>query len=125
MKMFTSLPAYFGSKRRFLGQIFKDLPGPDRAETFVDAFLCGESASLYTKARCYRVVCNDVAERSYIVCKPLIENGTVPPGYEDLARPLVPNLEESYAEKHFTPDVFPDPHARHLDLFLAHARRGQ
>lgn len=122
MKMFRSLPAYFGGKRRLLGQIIKPLPGPDRAGTFVDAFLGGGSVSLYAKARGYRVVCNDVAERSHIVGKALIENDTVTLDPEDLARLSVPIEEDGYAETHLAPDVFPTGHAHYLDLFLANSR---
>lgn len=122
MKMFAALPAYFGGKRRLLGQIFRTLSDPGRASTFVDAFLGGGSVSLYAKARGYRVVCNDVADRSYIVGKALVENETTTLTYEDLTRLSVPTKEKGYAETHLAPDVFPADHARHLDLYLAHGR---
>ncbi|MCP4573812.1 MAG: DNA adenine methylase, partial [bacterium] len=74
MKMNNALPSYPGGKRRLVGPIFKDLPSPDQAPTFIDGFLGGGAASLYAKARGYRVLCNDVALRSYVVGKALIEN---------------------------------------------------
>ena len=123
--MFTSLPAYFGGKRRLLGQIFKDLPGPDRAPVFVDAFLGGGSVSLFAKARGYRVVCNDVAERSYIVGRALIENDRVKLTREDLVRFSQPVKERGYAEANLVPDVFPVDHGRFLDAVISHCRRTQ
>ena len=122
MKMLRSLPSYIGGKRRLLGQIFRYLSGPERVSVFVDAFLGGGSVSLFAKARGYRVICSDVAERSFIVGKALIENDTVTLDYEDLARLSVPIEEEGYAETHLAPDVFPADHARFLDLFLANSR---
>jgi len=120
--MFNALPAYFGGKRRLIGQIFKDLPGPGFAPVFVDAFLGGGSVSLYAKARGYRVVCNDVAMRSHIVGRALIENSTVTLDNEDIARLSMPIKEKGFAETHLAPDVFPSDHARYLDLFLANSR---
>ncbi|RLC30396.1 MAG: hypothetical protein DRH37_05440 [Deltaproteobacteria bacterium] len=122
MKMFSALPAYFGGKRRLLGAIFGDLPGPAEAPVFVDAFLGGGSVSLYAKARGYRVVCCDVAERSCIIGRALIENSHVTLTPEDLVRFSQPVKEAGYAETHLAPDVFPEPHARFLDGLLFHAR---
>ena len=122
MKMFTALPAYFGGKRRLLGQIFKDLPRPDRAPVFVDAFLGGGSVSLYAKARGYRVICNDVAERSHIIGKALIENDRAKLTRDDLVRVSQPKEEIGYAQANLVPDVFPVGHGLHLDALLAGSR---
>jgi len=118
MRIFQSLPAYFGGKRRLLGQIFKGLPGPADAPTFVDAFLGGGSVSLYAKARGYRVICNDVAERSYIIGKALIENDSTKLTHADLVRLSQPNMEVGYAQAHLVPDVFPSEHGAFLDTVL-------
>jgi adenine-specific DNA methylase len=69
-----ALPPYFGGKRRPLGRIFKHLPKPPEAPVLVDALMGGGSVSLFGKARGYRVVANDIAFRSHIVGKALIEN---------------------------------------------------
>ncbi len=72
-----ALPPYFGGKRRLLGRIFKQMPKPEEAPVLVDAFLGGGSVSLFGKARGYRVIANDIAYRSSIVGKALIENDHV------------------------------------------------
>lgn len=121
--MFHALPAYFGGKRRLLGAIFRDLPGPDHAPTFVDAFLGGGSVSLYAKARGYRVLCNDVALRSHIIGRALIENDRVVLTQEDLVRFSQPLKERGYAEASLTPHVFPHRHGEFLDAVLGNSRR--
>ncbi len=123
MKMFHALPAYFGGKRRLLGAIFKDLPTPADAPIFIDAFLGGGSVSLYAKARGYQVICNDVAERSYIIGRALVENDFVTLSQEDLVRLSQPLKEQGYAETNLQPDVFPEGHARFLDAALGNSRR--
>ncbi|MFH1680729.1 MAG: DNA adenine methylase, partial [Candidatus Eisenbacteria bacterium] len=84
LKMFDALPSYHGGKRRLLGAIFRDVPPPDEAPVFVDAFLGGGSVSLCAKARGYEVLCNDVADRSVIVGRALVENDRVLLGYDDV-----------------------------------------
>lgn len=121
MKMFQALPAYFGGKRKLLGSIFKDLPGPDKAPTFVDPFMGGGSVSLYAKALGYRVLCNDVAARSHIVGKALIENSTEKISPSDLVRLSVPLQAPGHGQEHLAPDVFPEQHAEFLDRFVANA----
>lgn len=123
MKMFQALPAYFGGKRRLLGLIFKDLPGPSEAPTLIDAFLGGGSVSLFAKARGYRVICNDVAERSHIIGRALIQNDHVTLTHEDLIRFSQPLKELGYAEANLQPHVFPRDHGRFLDHVLLHSRR--
>jgi len=73
-----ALPPYFGGKRRLLGRIFKHIPKPSEAPVLVDAFMGGGSVALFGKARGYRVIANDIALRSHIVGKALIENDHVP-----------------------------------------------
>ena len=121
MRMFRALPAYFGGKRRLLGSIFRSLPLPGEAPVFIDPFLGGASVSLYAKARGHRVLCNDIAPRSNIVGKALIENSTVRLDYDDLVRLAVPTEEFGYAESELAPEIFPAAHARYLDLVLANA----
>jgi hypothetical protein len=117
-----ALPAYLGGKRRLLGAIFRGLPPPAEAPVLVDPFLGGGSVSLYAKARGYRVVCNDLAERSAIVGKALIENDRVRLQHDDLVRLCVHVDGPGYAEQHLAPDVWPVEHARFLDTALANAR---
>lgn len=121
MRMFQALPSYIGGKRRLLGTIFKDLPSPETAPIFVDPFLGGASVSLFAKARGFKILANDVAMRSYIVGKALIENSSCRLESDDLARLSIPVKEVGYAEAELSPDVFPRSHACFLDRFLAHA----
>ncbi len=120
---FKALPPYFGGKRRLIGQIFKHLPGPKDARTFVDAFLGGGSVSLFAKARGYRVLCNDSALRSHIVGQALIENERVMLTSADVTRLFAENENEShFIEENFAPDVVTTPHAKFLDRGFANAR---
>jgi 16S rRNA G966 N2-methylase RsmD len=118
-----ALPPYFGGKRKLLGQIFKHLPPPAEALVFVDAFLGGGSVSLFAKARGYRVLCNDVALRSYVVGKSLIENDHVTLGEEDVTRLFQENGNGGdFIERHYAPDVVTTRHAQFLDTAFANAR---
>ncbi len=123
---FRALPPYFGGKRRLIGQIFKHLPGPEDARTFVDAFLGGGSVSLFAKARGYRVVCNDSALRSHVVGKALIENDRLTLCSTDVTRLFTKNGNKSpFIEENFAPDVVTTPHAKFLDTAFANAREAQ
>ena len=111
-----SLPPYLGGKRKLLGHIFKRLPGPAEAPVFIDAFLGGGSVSLLAKARGYKVLCNDIALRSYIVGKALIENSGVKLNDSDIVR-LFASSDNcgDFISKNFSPDVIPIKHACFLD----------
>jgi len=118
-----ALPPYFGGKRKLLGHIFKHLPLATEAPVFVDAFLGGGSVSLFAKARGYRVLCNDIALRSFIVGEALIENDRVKLTEEDITRLFA--VEENgpgFIEQHFAPDVVTTKHARFLDGAFTVAR---
>ena len=121
LRMFQALPPYHGGKRRLLPHIFRHVPPPSEAPTFVDAFLGGGAVSLYAKARGYRVICNDVAERSSIIGHALIENNHAMLEYDDLVRLFLPVEGSGYAERCLAPDVFPTKHARFLDAALGNA----
>ncbi len=122
MRIFQSLPAYFGGKRRLLGHIFRDLPTPITSPTFVDAFLGGGSVSLYAKARGFKVISNDVAKRSGIIGRALIANDHIKLTHEDLVRFSQPLKEPGYAETNLQPHVFPGSHAKFLDTLLGNSR---
>jgi hypothetical protein len=72
LKMFDALLPYFGGKRKLCPVIFKRISKYIPRDTwqgkvFVDAFLGSGAVSLFAKAQGFRVICNDIAERSYIV----------------------------------------------------------
>lgn len=123
-RVFGALPPYLGGKRRLLGEIFRLLPGPDKAPVFIDGFLGGGAVSLYAKARGYQVLCNDVAQRSSIVGQALIENEQVMLSEADTLRLFAPcEGNAGFIEQHFCPDVFTTKHARFLDTAWAAARQ--
>lgn len=122
--MFHALPPYFGGKRRLLGEIFRYLPSPAEAPVLADCFLGGGSVSLYAKARGYQVLCNDIAMRSYIVGKALIENDSITLSKEDGVRLFASQTTNThFIEEHFCPDVLTRKHAQFLDNAFAVARR--
>lgn len=116
-----ALPPYFGSKRRLLGRIFAVVPSADDAGVFADAFLGGGSVALVAKARGYRVVANDVADRSVIIGRALVENGRVELTYDDLVRVCVHQDVRTFSADVQAPDIFPSAHARLLDTILANS----
>jgi adenine-specific DNA methylase len=123
LRCLSALPPYAGGKRRLLGRIFKHLPPPSRAGTFVDPFLGGGSVSLMAKAKGYRVLCNDIAERAHIVGKALIENDRATLSEADTLRFFVPHAEVTgFVRERFAPDVLTRKHAAFLDNALAVAR---
>jgi hypothetical protein len=69
------------------------------------------------------VVANDLAERSVIVGRALIENDRVGLERDELARMFRRGSDEpGFVETNMAPDVFPTKHARFLDSALANAR---
>ena len=126
LRMFNALPAYFGGKRRLLGRIFRHIPPPSAAPVLADPFLGGGAVSLYAKARGYRVVCNDVAQRSYVVGRGLIENDRVTLGAEDVLRLFAEARDEpGFVETYHCPAVVTQKHARFLDGALVAARQAE
>ncbi len=118
-----ALPPYPGGKRKLLGAIFKHLPPPAQAPVFVDAFLGGGAVSLFARARGYRVLCNDLALRSHIVGKALIENDRVRLSREEIARLFIPRANPTgFVEEHFAPSVVTTAYARFLDTAILNAR---
>ena len=119
-----ALPPYFGGKRRLLGRIFKHMPKPEEAPILVDGFLGGGSVSLFGKARGYRVIANDIAYRSSIVGKALIENDHVTLTLEDVTRLFVENGDgPGFIEQNFSRSVLTTKHARFLDHAFPAARK--
>ena len=127
--MFRALLPYYGGKRKLCPIIFKKiseyLPREKWAHSvFVDAFLGSGAVSLYAKAQGFRIVANDIAERSVIAGKVLIENNETLVTDADLHRLCFPNGGGSgIIEKEFVPDVFTRRHAAFLDTAFANAKR--
>src|SRR5690606_4739904 len=98
-------------------------PSPAQAPRLLDAFSGGGSVSIYAKAKGYRVIANDIAERSHIVAKALIENSTVRIEPDDVLRLFVANPNQNhFAETELCPDVLTSKQAKFLDTAIANAR---
>jgi len=118
---YQALPPYFGGKRKLCPVIFREIARVRPTNTWarlrlVDPFLGGGAVSLYAKARGFGVLCGDLAERSVIVGKALIENDAVTLTEADLLRLFVPSEGNRHLiETHHVPDSFTPEAARFLD----------
>ena len=126
---FRALPPYLGGKRRLVRPLFgllaEALPKDGwRGLAFIDPFLGGGSVSLFAKGQGFRVVCNDLAQRSAVVGRALIANSSTLLALPDIAtllcqpRPGYPTL----AQERYSPGVFPKGHAKLLDRVLHNVR---
>jgi len=124
LKISDALLPYFGGKRKLCPVVFKHiskhLPRDRWPEaTFVDAFLGSGAVSLFAKAQGFKIICNDIAERSYIAGKALIENNNIYITNTDICRLILPNEGADHdIENEYVPDVFPRRHAIFLDNAL-------
>lgn len=119
LRFFDALPAYFGGKRKLVKAIFKEAPPATQAPIFADAFLGEGSVSLMAKALGYQVLSNDIARRSFIVGKALIENNRVKLNDMDISRLFIPTENNIFVQTNFCPDVFLTKHAEFLDNAMA------
>ena len=116
---FDALPAYPGGKRKLLPQILRHIPLLEKTLRIADPFLGGGSVALALKARGYEVLGSDIAERSCLAGRALVENDHLRVTDIDRARLLTPRTVESFVERHFTPRYLSEKHARAVDLMLA------
>lgn len=117
-KPLQALPGYLGGKRKLLKDIFRTVPDSKEAPTFADCFMGGGSVSLFAKASGYKVHSNDLAMRSYIIGKALIENDSIKIEEQDLARLFENPIKEGYIQRKY-PKVFTTNQAEFLDTALA------
>jgi adenine-specific DNA-methyltransferase len=126
--MWSALFPYLGGKRRLCPLILREVDRivPRRMWprlTFLDGFLGGGSVSLYAKAQGLRVVATDIAERSLVVGRALIENNRVRLTREDVLRLVAPtDAPPGRVEQSYAPRVFTAAQARFLDRALALAQ---
>jgi len=127
LKMFNALLPYFGSKRKLCSIIFKIISKYYHRNdwfnmTFVDAFMGSGAVSLFAKAQGFKVIANDIAERSYIAGKALIENNRIEIDHTDTEN-LFRNHPNNnhYIEENYVPDVFLEKHAKFLDNAFSNA----
>lgn len=122
LRFFDALPAYYGGKRKLVKAIFKVAPSPSEAPVFADAFLGGGAVSVMAKALGYRVLCNDIAQRSYIVGRALVENNRVKLTNEDIHRLFLETEHDGFIKANFSPTVILSKHAEFLDNAFALVR---
>lgn len=117
LHIFDALPGYLGGKRKLAKAIFSLVPPVQDAPVFIDAFMGGASVSLMAKALGHQVIANDIAYRSYITGKALIENGRARIGRLDVAMLCQEkqDVKRGFIEANFCPTVFTSKHARFLD----------
>lgn len=128
LKIFDALLPYFGGKRKLCPIIFTHisahLPREQwQGRVFVDAFLGSGAVSLYAKAQGFKVIANDIAERSILAGKALIENNQTFITDSDLHRLFLPNDNRRYIESKLTPRYFTKRHAVFLDTAFSNAER--
>ncbi len=127
LAMWRALPPFVGGKRRLCPLLFREIDRvvPRRLWpnlTLADGFMGAGSVSLYAKALGFRVIACDIAERSIVVGKALVENSRTRLTREDILRLAAPTdgppgrVEQTYAPKAFT-----RAQARLLDRALAMA----
>ncbi len=128
MRMFKALLPYYGGKRKLCPIIFKQISkyfprDKWQGAVFVDAFLGSGAVSLYAKAQGFQILANDIAERSYIAGKALIENKGIALTESDLHNLCRSNNASHLIKDTYSPDVFTSYHAQFLDSAFSNAKR--
>lgn len=124
MSFLDALVPYPGGKRKLLPRIAGMLPDPAVAPTLVDVFLGGGSVSLWGKRRGFRVIANDIATRSVVVGRALVENDHRVLTLDDLVRTFGrAAVGTGYITRTFAGDVLPRQHAEFVDALLSEGRR--
>jgi len=94
--------------------------------TLLDGFLGGGAVSFYAKAQGLRVVATDIAERSIIVGRALIENSSTRLVREDILRVAIDGGgKPGRIERSYVPHVFTLTQARLLDRILTTAEEAR
>lgn len=100
LAILDALPSYLGGKRSLAPRIFAAIEQagyrPARGHVLLDPFMGGGSVSLLGKALGYRVLANDVAERSEAIGLALIANDREHLSREDVAAAM---LHEASSER--------------------------
>jgi adenine-specific DNA-methyltransferase len=123
--MWSGLPAYLGGKRRLCSVIFREMDrivprARWRDLSVLDGFLGGGSVSLYAKAQGFHVVATDIAERSIVVGRALVENTRTRLTRPDILRLLARQGDEpGPVEARYVPSVFGANVAKFIDAALA------
>jgi hypothetical protein len=119
-----ALPPYLGGKRRLCPIVFREIGRVLPLErwhglTFLDAFQGGGSVSLYAKSLGFSVLSTDIAARSIVIGRALIENSRIRLTREDLAGALATPLDDTTPKAMgLVPDVFTENVGGALDRLL-------
>ena len=126
LSFLSSLPAYWGGKRKLAGVIFREIDrvvprGTWQSLVFLDAFMGGCSIALYAKAMGFgRVIGTDIASRSLVIGEALLSNCRARLTRHDLLRVLARKQDvKGFALRNFVPGVFTEGQARVIDSALA------
>jgi adenine-specific DNA-methyltransferase len=123
LKLLNACQNYFGSKKAILPQIFRHVPSPAHAPVFADCFMGGGSVALYAKARGYRVLANDLADRSCIAGRALIQNSSIRLTDSDILGLFAPHPGNTgFVERTYAPGYFLQRHAQLIDNAIASAK---
>jgi adenine-specific DNA methylase len=114
LEIFRALLPYYGGKRKLAKKILNYAEG----KVFIDAFMGGGSVSLLAKAKGYQVIANDIADRSAIVGKALVENEDILVEDSDIVRLFKQNSNS----KHYIRDRQSVQFKPELADFLDNAR---
>ena len=122
---FGALFPYLGGKRRLCPLIFREIDKllPRRlwpGRRLLDGFLGGGSIALFGKALGFNITATDIAERSIVVGRALIENSRVRLTREDVLRLLTPIAGSAgRIEREMVPAIFTKNLARFIDKALS------
>ncbi len=115
LEFFDAAPAYPGGKRQLVSQIFRHVSSASEAPRFADPFCGSGVVALLAKARGHHVLASDVAERSYLALRALVENDHLQISQADCLRLLQPRSVVAFVEEHFSPRYVSNRHARAVD----------
>ncbi len=131
LSAFHALPPTLGGKRELAGRIFGliDRVLPRRHWTglrFVDGFMGGGAIAICAKALGFDVTAVDIAKRSFVTGKALLENSRVRLTREDVLRVLVARSEgPGPVSERWVPSAFAAPAGLTLDAVLRTADRAR
>jgi len=117
-KLYEALPAYMGGKRKLIKYIFREFPKPSANNRMIIGFTGGGSDSLAAKALGYETYTNDLAERSYIIGKALIENNTMRLEKKHVEYLFLKNSHNFISDTPAISRFFLDGHARFVDTAM-------
>lgn len=118
-KIFDGLVSFYGGKRKLAKHIIPHIKG----DTVADVFMGGGAVSLACKASGKKVIANDIAYRSNIIAKAVVENNRERLSDEDIYSLFLPIKSAKFVSDNFVPKYFTKETADFLDLAFANVRK--